>query len=170
QIAHLAPCDPAVRWLADRTDMQQSWDDCPRGDWLLWLLAECGADHATIVLAACDCARLALVHVPEGEDRPRLAIEAAEGWARGDGTTLEQVKRAARAARAAYAAANAAAYPAVFAAYSADADAAYSAADAAYAAAYATDAAYAADAAAHAELARLVRARFPYPPTIEATP
>ncbi|MGB1225791.1 MAG: putative immunity protein, partial [Mycobacterium sp.] len=124
QIAHLAPCDPAVRWLADRTDMQQSWDDCPRGDWLLWLLERAGADRKQTVLAACDCARTALQHVPDGEDRPRLAIEAAEGWARGE-VSRDDVRMAARAAYAA--------------AYAADADA-----DAARAAAYATDAAYAA--------------------------
>jgi len=38
-------------------------------------------DRAPSVKAACACARTALRFVPEGEERPRLAIVAAEAWA-----------------------------------------------------------------------------------------
>jgi hypothetical protein len=71
------------------------------------------------VLAACDCARLALVHVPAGEHRPRLAIEIAERWAGGDASvSLGDVMRAAYAtyAAAAYATYAAAATNAAYAA------------------------------------------------------
>ena len=57
------------------------------------------------MLASCGCARLALHHVQAGDDRPRLAIEAAEQWARDDDGTREDVHRAYAAAYAAYAAA-----------------------------------------------------------------
>jgi hypothetical protein len=44
-----------------------------------------------LILAACGCARLALKHIKKGEDRPRLAIETTEAWARGEnGVTIEQ--------------------------------------------------------------------------------
>ena len=57
------------------------------------------------MLTACECARLALVHIPAGEDRPRLAIETAEKWAHGDpAVTLTMVRAAASAAAAADAA------------------------------------------------------------------
>jgi hypothetical protein len=45
-----------------------------------------GVDRSLVVLAACDCARTWLRHVPPGEDRPRLAIETAEAWCRGETT------------------------------------------------------------------------------------
>jgi hypothetical protein len=77
--------------------------------------------------------------VPPGEDRPRLAIEAAEAWTRGE-VTAEFVRSAAvSAAYAAYDAAGSAARSAAYAAYDAAGSAAYAAVSAAYAA-YAADA------------------------------
>ena len=62
-------------------------------------------DRKVLVLPACECVRLALVHIPAGEDRPRLAIETAEKWAHGDpAVTLTMVRAAASAASAASAA------------------------------------------------------------------
>jgi hypothetical protein len=116
--------------------MKSAWESCPRGDWLLWIAARAGVDRKAIVLAACDCAALALRFVPPCEQRPRIAIATTRKWARGR-ATIEQVRAAA------YAAAAAAAADAAYAAYAA-ADAAY----AAYAAYAAADAAYAAAAAA----------------------
>jgi len=147
-----AACGEARAWLGRRRNPAKAYRECERGDWLLWLHARKGSDRKLLVLAACDCVRLALKHVPEGEDRPRRAIEAAEAWTRGE-VALDEVRRAAAAAYAAAAAADAAAaYAAYAAAYAAAAAAAYAAAYAdayAYAAA-AAYAAYAADAAAYA--------------------
>jgi len=176
-------CDDAVAWVGERRSLQKAWDECPRGDWLLWYAARAGADHKTVVMAACACARLSLVHVPDGEDRPRLAIEAAEAWGRGD-VGLDVVRAAAAdayayayayadalsAASSAYAAADAAyaAYAAYADAYAAADAAAYAAAYAAYAYAYAyadADADAAADAATLAECADIVRQHIPTPPT-----
>ena len=104
------------------TDLARAWTECPRGDWLLWIAARVGVRRETVVLAACACARLAMVHVPEGETRPLVAIETAERWARGE-ATLDEVRVARRAAAAyaaaAYAAACAAAYAADAAFYAA---------------------------------------------------
>jgi hypothetical protein len=91
------------------------------------------------------CARAVLdvfERLQPGDDRPRRAIEAAEGWLAG------RTDHAAAAAADADYAAYAAAYAARAAA--ADTDAAYAAAYAARAAAADTDAAYAADAAYYA--------------------
>ena len=115
-------CGESLQWLGDR-DLVQTWADCERGDWLLWLAAKAGIDCKRLVMAACACARLALMHVRVGEERTRIAIETAEAWCRGE-ATIEQVREARKNA-----AARAAAYDA--------ARAAYAAADAAYAAAYA---------------------------------
>ena len=56
------------------------------------------------------------IEAPPGEDRPRLAIETAEAWCRGE-VTIEEVRAAADAAYAAHAAGYAAAYAADTAAY-----------------------------------------------------
>ena len=121
-------CTESLEWLSDR-DLDTAWAECPRGDWLLWLTAKAGIDRKRLVMSACSTAREALRFVPEGEDRPRIAIETAEAWCRSE-ATIEQVREA-RWNAAAYAADAAAAYAAdAAAAYAADADAA-----AAYAAA-----------------------------------
>ena len=136
------PCGDAVVWLAGRTP-EAAWRDCPRGDWLLWAAARLWVDRRLIVRAAAECARAVLYLVPAGEDRPRLAIEAALAWAE------EPSAEGANAARAAATAADAAAH-AAYAAWAAHAANAARAAEAAWAAHAANAAANAADAAANA--------------------
>ena len=126
-----APCRDGMDWLRTQPDMETAWLECLRGDWMLWLAGKMKADKGQLVRAACKCARLALRHVPEGERRPKVAIETAEAWCDGR-AAVEDVRAAADAAAAA------AAYAAADAAYVA-ADAADAAADAA---AYVADAAY----------------------------
>jgi hypothetical protein len=105
-LATLDACDEPFTWAAAYPDPRDAWDHCPRGDWLLWVAVKLGVDHRLVVLAACDCARTALRHVPPGEDRPRLAIETAEAWCRGEVTDREvRAETADYAANAAWAAA-----------------------------------------------------------------
>jgi len=178
-LTELGACTEAVKWAGRKTP-EKAWKKCGHGDWLLWIVGRLGVDRKTIVLAACACARTALKYVPAGEDRPRIAIETAEAWTRGE-ATMGQVRKAAHAATSAayYAATDAAAdaaYVATPAAYYAAADAAahaayYAATDAAADAAYvatsaasAVNAAYAADcyATAHKQMADIVRKIIPF--------
>lgn len=95
-------------------------------------------DRRLGVWCACAVARTALRYVPEGEHRPRVAIETAGRWVRG-AATVEECRRAASEAwdywRAAYAAAAACAAAAAYAASAASAASGAAAADDAYAAA-----------------------------------
>ena len=115
-LRHLGACVDAIQWVGDR-DLLAAWQDCERADWMLWLAGKmCDQSgwptRRQVVLAACACAERALIYVPLGEERPRLAIETARRWARGDvNVTLARV-RAADAADAAYAYAAYAAYAA----------------------------------------------------------
>lgn len=126
-LVRLGACEGARCWLGHPGDeschlcrdgraappylrASDAWAECPRGDWLLWLAARAGVDRKLVVRAACDCARTALHLVQPSEDRPRLAIEAAEDWCEG-AASVEEVRDAAaadRAAAAAHAAADAA--------------------------------------------------------------
>ena len=172
-------CGDAVAWIkgSEHQTLAEAWGACERADWMLWLVAELDVEYSPrLRLSACACARTALRFVPPGEDRPRLAIETAEKYARGEATDneLDAAWDAARAAArdtagaAAWAAAGAAARDAARdAAWDAAWDAADAAAwdaarDAAGAAAWAAAGA-AAWAAALREMADLVRGIIPDP-------
>jgi hypothetical protein len=151
KLIELDACEEARVW-AEGKSLAKAWNTCKRGDWMLWLAGRL-CDRKIVVLAACDCAELSLKHVPEGEDRPRKAIETARAWVRGE-ATLAQLKKASCAASAAAASAAYAASCAAYAASCAAACAAYEA----YAAAYA---AYAAREDMLKQCAKLIRQRIP---------
>jgi len=166
----------------------EEWKRCEDGALMLRLLGKeagpAGSERRRpLVLAACECARLALPYVQKGEARPLVAIETAEKWARGEGVNLKWVRGAAAVALACVQDAisshtHAASFDAAVAA-SAAASAASADAHSANAATYAANAAfYAASAAsifandatrtAHADVLRkcadIVRKYFPDPP------
>ena len=185
-LTSLHACSGAVSW-ADGKTLKQAWRTCERADWMLWLVGRMKdkqgwPTHQQVVLAACGCAETALKFVPEGEERPKIAIETAQRWCKGEATTGEVANAAHDAANAAYYAANDAAHDAYAVANGAYAAAngAYAVANGAYAAAYyaanaVAVAYYAANAAnavavayyaanayvANAALAKLVRKQIP---------
>jgi len=89
-LVSLVACDEAVKWAGDKTQAE-AWATCERADWMLWLVARIDGMKYTprLRLAACACARTALKYIPPGEERPRLAIECAERYARGEATDKE---------------------------------------------------------------------------------
>jgi len=137
KLDELNACREAVDWCSDFGTLQEAWDKCERGDWMLWYLGQtCGAtetdSHRTMTACKAACARLVL-HIWEAkypdDARPKLAIEAAEKYSRGEITASASAASAAAADAAAADAADDAA-SAASAAYSAaaSASAAYSAA------------------------------------------
>jgi hypothetical protein len=92
RMRELKACGEAVEWLENspHQTLAEAWIACERADWMLWLLVRtyphtCGQ----VRLALCSCAETALQYVPKGEDRPRLAIETARRYARGNATDAE---------------------------------------------------------------------------------
>ena len=107
----LQACEDARKWVANQATYEQAWATCSRGDWMLWLVGKFAGEpwsdgRKPLVLAACECARLALPYTKD----PRVlkCIETTEAWTRGEATE-KQVRAAAAAADAA---ADAAAYAA----------------------------------------------------------
>lgn len=104
----LNACKDAVAWVESQSgSVQAMWSRCLRADWMVKYAAmrfwRTLRQHRRIVLVTCACVRTVLHHVRAGEDRPRLAIEISEKWARGKKVTVEQVRNAAHAAgRAGY--------------------------------------------------------------------
>jgi hypothetical protein len=96
KLRDLDACSEAVTWVKGKTS-NAAWKRCERADWMLWLLARVDVDRKIIVCIVCDCAEMALQYVPAGEDRPRLAIEMARKWTKGE-VSLDEVRSAANAA------------------------------------------------------------------------
>jgi hypothetical protein len=170
-LSRLDACEEAREWAeAYSRKPATAWRECPRGDWMLWLMGQfSGKPESTerkrLVLCACECARLAPPIKNEQCEQARLyCLETTEQWAKDEeGATIQEVRKArASAASAAYAAAYAA-YAASAASAAASAAAYAADAAAASAAAYAADAA---DAAARketiAQAAIIVRRHYPW--------
>ena len=122
KLIELRACQEALRWAKGQTDDASAWATCERGDWMLWLLGRIAGppwsdSRKPLVLAACECARLALPYTKN--PRVLACIETAEAWTR-EGATIEQVQIARNAAAAAADAAYAADAYAVADAYAAD--------------------------------------------------
>ena len=92
------PYDSLMEWVASHpeTDFMTQWEEAINPGWLPYLAQAGGATKEQLVMASCAVARLCLhLVIPNGEERPRIAIETAEAWARGEATE-EQVLDASR--------------------------------------------------------------------------
>lgn len=45
-------CDDGLEFAAARASMQEIWEQCERGDWLIWWLCRAGADRKLLAAAA----------------------------------------------------------------------------------------------------------------------
>ena len=102
-IKDLGACEEALVWAKQFASLDEAWLRCERGNWMLWLAGRLSGKRESlarkkVVLAVCQCARLALPYVRKGELRPLQAIETAEKWAKGDDITLEELEAAGEAA------------------------------------------------------------------------
>ena len=154
-LSKLKACQEAQNYYATQDSFESAWNNCPRGDWMLWLASKLNVDIHTLTLAKAYCAKT--VYHLMTDERSKDAIIVAINFGRHLATDIE-LKNAANAA-AYYATAAYADYTAAYDAYAANAaddaaadaatyaaDAATYAADAAYATYAAYDAAYAANA------------------------
>ena len=151
-ILQYSPCNDAKSYYDSQSSSEEAWNNCLRGDWMLWIASMLGVDIKTLTLTKVHCA-LTVKHLMK--DKHGLdALEAGLKFVNNE-ITSEELKIAANAAVDAanaahavdaYAAARAAAHVVVYAAY-----AAYAAAHVvAYAAHVAANTAYADYVAAHA--------------------
>jgi len=102
QLREMGACASAREWVGDRT-AASAWGECEEPGWMLWYAEKKGVPKLSFVGIAIEAARMVLPLVPDGEDRPQLAIEATERWL---AEPTEENRAASRAgARAAEAAA-----------------------------------------------------------------
>jgi hypothetical protein len=138
----LKACNQAIKWVGNRT-IEQAIQECPRGDWMLWLFQKLFPDDLQLLtLTKGHCANT--VRYLMTDERSINAIDTAIAFGEGRATREEL-----NAANAAADAAADAAYAASASSSAADAaDAAYAASASSSAADAAADAADAADASA----------------------
>lgn len=83
QLRQLNACQEAIDWASTQETPQAAWAACKRGDWMLWLCGKYAGEpwskrRKRLVLAACECSRLALKYKIEKDDRLEEAIGTAE--------------------------------------------------------------------------------------------
>jgi hypothetical protein len=140
-----AACREAQRYYAKYKTSRGAWNNCLRGDWMLWIAQRLGIDDRLLTLAKGRCAET-VFHLME-EEISKFAVQQAIRYGKGEISREELDAAAYDAADAASAAAYAAFAAAYDAAYAASAASAFAAsATAADAAAFAS--AFAAEAAA----------------------
>jgi len=149
KLEKLRACREAIEWVKTCKSPEDAWNNCSRGDWMLWLAKKLDVDDRKLTLAKVRCAEQ-VKHLMK-DQRSLDALDACFRYAKGE---LTRDELNAYAYDAAYAA-DAPSY-ASYAAY-ADASAASAAASAAYASA--ADASDAASAAADASDATYAAAR-----------
>ena len=78
--------DESLEWSL-RQPLLDAWETCHDGSWMLHVAV--GVKRELLVSAACACARAVINHVPGDDPGPRLALDAAEAWVRGEVTAAE---------------------------------------------------------------------------------
>jgi len=168
KIKKLNACPSSIKWLSSQTTLKQAWENCTRGDWLLWLIAALDVNERKLFLAKGLIAH-EIIH-SMNDERSIAAVQAAIDYGRSiiDKDELEKAADDALdavVASIAYsntidatydtitAAAEYAAYAATNAAADATSAAAYATANETYANATASDAALAYATASDAALA-----------------
>ncbi|NLZ31335.1 MAG: hypothetical protein GX885_11465 [Methanomicrobiales archaeon] len=144
KLKKLSACHEAIEWVATQKDYETAWQNCERGDWMLWLAKKLNVDDRKLTLAKFKCANQ-VRHLLK-DQRSIDALDAAEKYGNGEAgiealnTAADAAYDAAEDAPSAYASAAAsadasvAAYAALATAEAAYATAAYAIAEAAYAA------------------------------------
>ena len=97
-------CPEVIDWAKTQSDAETAWQNCNRGDWMLWLLGyyagvEGSDSRRKLVLCCCDVASLSRRYT---KGAVRTAFDrcqrATRSWARGRGATLDDVRAAGEAA------------------------------------------------------------------------
>lgn len=85
-------CKESIRWIKQNNiqSLEEAWNICERGDWLLWMATKLKVDKRKLVLCG---ALYAHTFVQYMEDpRSRDAVRIAFLWGRGKATDAELVK------------------------------------------------------------------------------
>lgn len=77
-------------------DLATWWNESPQGNWMLWIAGLSLSDQSPVVLASCDCARLACQDAGVEAAVYESILMTAENWTRGKCTPEECLRAADR--------------------------------------------------------------------------
>ena len=79
RIRDMSPCRDAVKWLGRRRDPFEAYENCPQGEWIVWLHKHVGFPRITEEIARADlqATSQAAELYPESRTRVTPALEAA---------------------------------------------------------------------------------------------
>ena len=114
KLLKISACMNARAWVATQKNYKEAWQNCERGDWMLWLGKKLNVDDRKLTMAKAMCAKQ-VEHLMK-DQRSRDALQACIDYFNGL-ISREQLTAYADAAAdaAAAAAADAAAYAAAYA-------------------------------------------------------
>ena len=108
-------CSDAIEWVATQKNYKEAWQNCVRGEWMLWLAKMLKVNDRKLTLAKFKCANQ-VRHLMK-DPSSLAALDAAEKYGNGE-ISRDELDTAAAAAYAAATADDAAAY-AAYATYAA---------------------------------------------------
>ena len=100
KISKLSPCRDAMKWMRTQKSPAEAWNNCERGDWMLWIAKRLEIDDRKLTMAKYHCAAQVL-HLMK-DQRSINAMAAALQYANGE-ISREDLNAAADAAHADYA-------------------------------------------------------------------
>jgi len=76
----MGACPKAIQWAGDKS-VQEAWESCPRGDWMLWFAVKLQADKKKLFLVK-SLACYEIIHLMK-DQRSRDAVLAASLYGKG---------------------------------------------------------------------------------------
>ena len=76
----MGACPKAIQWVGDKS-VQEAWESCPRGDWMLWFAVKLQADKKKLFLVK-SLACYEIIHLMK-DQRSRDAVLAASLYGKG---------------------------------------------------------------------------------------
>jgi len=80
ELEKLQACSAAIEWAKTQPDLKTAWQNCERGDWMIWLVFRVSGDGESperkkAVLTLCDCVTANMVG-------PSKALDILKDWAK----------------------------------------------------------------------------------------
>ena len=104
KLEKLSACRDAVKWASTQKNTIEAWQNCERGDWMLWLAKKLNVDDKKLTMAKAMCAKQ-VEHLMK-DQRSKDALQACFDYVNGK-ITRKQLNAYTAATAAAYAADNA---------------------------------------------------------------
>jgi hypothetical protein len=103
KLLELEACDNAVKWAGDKT-IEEFWETCHRGDWMLWLFIRTNPEDIKLLHLASGHYSNTFRHLMKDE-RSKAGVDACIAFGNGE-ITKEELDKAIDAARKVFASAD----------------------------------------------------------------